>query len=279
MLAAMSLPLDSDGYPRATDVRRGHADSHVTTSANRRWWDSAAPAYLAEHGSDLGAADFLWCPEGLRESSAGLLGEVEGRDVLEVGCGSAPCSRWLATRGARPIGLDLSGAMLVNAAKQGRRSSISVPLVQADASALPFCSDRFDLACSAFGGLPFVADAGSVLNEVARVLRPGGSFVFSVTHPFHWVFPDDCDPAHLQVTGSYFDRRPYLEFDAQGQPMYVEHHRTIGDWVGLLRAAGFRLDDLIEPQWQPGRDVVWGYWSAERAALIPGTAIFCARLL
>jgi len=271
----MSLPLDSDGYPRADGVQRGGADADATRSANRRWWDRAAPAYLAEHGVDLGVADFLWCPEGLRESEAGLLGEVAGRTVLEVGCGSAACSRWLATQGAMPVGLDLSYAMLTHAAQASARSGIGVPLIQADVAALPFATASFDLACSAFGGLPFVADVGAALSEIARTLRPRGRFVFSVTHPFHWVFPDDSDPTHLQVTGSYFDRRPYVELDAQNQPLYVEHHHTIGDWIGCITAAGFVLDDLVEPTWLPGRGVVWGYWSAGRAALIPGTAIWC----
>ncbi len=278
MLAHMSLPLDCDGYPRADDVQRGAADAEATRTANRRWWNSAARAYLTEHGQDLGMADFLWCPEGLREGQARLLGNVTGRRVLEVGCGSAPCARWLAAQGAHPVAMDLSEMMLAEAAGYASRTGIHLPLVQADATELPFAGASFDIACSAFGGFPFVADAGTALAEVARVLRPGGRFVFSVTHPFHWVFPDDPDPAHLRVTSSYFDRRPYLELDAQGRPMYVEHHRTMGDWIRLLVAAGLVLDDVIEPVWQPGREVVWGYWSAGRAALVPGTAIFCTTL-
>ena len=276
MLQEMTLPLDSDGYPRADAVQRSVADADATRTANRRWWNQAAPAYLTEHGQDLGLADFLWCPEGLRESEARLLGAVAGCSVLEVGCGSAPCARWLRSQGAAPVGLDLSDGMLARATEAGRQTGIDVPLVQADATALPFAAASFDLACSAFGGFPFVADAAAALDEVSRVLRPGGRFVFSVNHPFHWVFPDDSDPARLQVTGSYFDHRPYVELDEQGRPMYVEHHRTMGDWVRSIVAAGLLLEDVIEPVWQPGRDVVWGYWSPERAALIPGTAIFCA---
>ncbi len=278
MLARMSLPLDSDGYPRADDVGRGAADAGATRSANRRWWNCAAPAYLSEHGQDLGAADFLWCPEGVRESEARLLGDVAGRRVLEVGCGSAPCARWLASQAADPVGMDLSEGMLTEAALHAAQTGIYLPLVQGDATALPFAEASFDIVCSAFGGFPFVADVGTALAEVARVLRRKGRFVFSVTHPFHWVFPDDPDPAQLRVTGSYFDRRPYLELDAQGRPMYVEHHHTMGDWIRLIVGAGFVLDDVVEPVWQPGRDVVWGYWSPDRSALVPGTAIFCATL-
>lgn len=275
-IAAMTTPLDTDGYPRADAILRSPVAADATRAANRRWWNDAAPAYLADHGEDLGLSDFLWCPEGLRESEAGLLGDVVGRCVLEVGCGAAHCSRWLTEQGANPVGLDLSDGMLDRAAEYGRQTGIAVPLVQADVCALPFAASSFDLACSAFGGLPFVADAAAALAEVARVLRPGGHFVFSVNHPIHWVFPDDSDPARLTISGSYFDRRPYVELDAQGQPMYVEHHRTVGDWIRHLVAAGFVVDDLVEPEWQPEREVIWGYWSAARAALVPGTAIFRA---
>src|SRR5690349_12278206 len=110
------LVLADDGYPAAGGVDRRAAGAEESARANRRWWDAAAPAYLAEHGSDLGDADFLWCPEGLREADAHLLGDVEGRRVLELGCGSAPCSRWLLSAGAAPVAFDLSGGMLARAA-------------------------------------------------------------------------------------------------------------------------------------------------------------------
>ena len=179
-----------------------------TVAANRRWWDADAADYLAAHADFLGRADFVWCPEGLRESDAGLLGELSGRRVLEVGCGSAPCARWLATQGARVVGLDLSAGMLRHAAQAARETGLPVPLVQADAGRLPFADSSFDLACSAFGAVPFVADSAAVMREVARVLRPGGRWVFAVTHPLRWIFPDDPGEAGLTVAQSYFDRIP-----------------------------------------------------------------------
>src|SRR3712207_3874911 len=80
--------------------------------AGRHWWDGAAEEYLAEHGDFLGAADFLWCPEGLREADARLLGDPAGRDVLEVGAGAGQCTRWLRTQGARAVATDVSAGML-----------------------------------------------------------------------------------------------------------------------------------------------------------------------
>ena len=271
------LPLGSDGYPAAGGVARRPAGQDESARANRRWWDAAAPAYLAEHGTDLGDADFLWCPEGLREADAGLLGDVAGRRVLEIGCGSAPCSRWLARQGADVVALDLSGGMLARAAELNRATGTAVPLLQADAGALPLATASADVACSAYGGLPFVADAGAVLAEVTRVLRPGGRFVASVNHPMRWPFPDSPDPEDLQITSSYFDRTPYVETDGAGRAVYVEHHRTVGDWVRAVVGAGLVLADLVEPEWTPGRTQHWGQWSPERGALVPGTLILVCR--
>jgi len=272
------LPLGGDGYPAAGGVVRRPAGAAESSRANRRWWDAAAPAYLAEHGSDLGDVDFLWCPEGLREADAHLLGDVTGRRVLEVGCGSAACSRWLRTAGADPVALDLSGGMLARAAQLNTATGVAVPLLQADAGALPLAHASVDLACSAYGGLPFVADVEGALAEVTRVLRPGGRFVASVNHPMRWPFPDSPDPDDLRIVSSYFDRSPYVETDEHGRTVYVEHHRTVGDWVRAVVGAGLVLSDLLEPEWTPGRTENWGQWSPERGALVPGTLILvCER--
>jgi SAM-dependent methyltransferase len=267
------LPLGGDGYPAAGGVARRPVGAVESVRANRRWWDAAAPAYLAEHGGDLGDVDFLWCPEGLREADAHLLGEVAGRRVLEIGCGSAPCARWLRRAGADVVALDLSAGMLSRAAELNRATGLAVPLLQADAGALPLGDGTVDVACSAFGGLPFVADVGGVLAEVARVLRPGGEFVASVNHPLRWPFPDSPDPEDLTVVSSYFDRTPYVETDDAGLTVYVEHHRTVGDWVRAVVGAGLVLEDLLEPEWTPGRTQDWGQWSPARGALVPGTLI------
>jgi SAM-dependent methyltransferase len=275
-------PTTDDAYGPAASggigVGRRLADATATTRANRHWWDTDADAYHAEHGEFLGVADFVWCPEGLREAEAQLLGDVTGRRILEVGAGSAMCSRWLVRRGARPTAVDLSAGMLRHARAGAAATGIEVPLVQADAQHLPFRAATFDLAFTAFGAVPFVADSAQVMREVARVLRPGGRWVFATSHPFRWVFPDDPSPAGLTATMSYFDRTPYVEFDRHGVPTYVEHHRTLGDRVAEINGAGFRLVALREPEWPADLTHEWGQWSPLRGAILPGTAIYVCEL-
>jgi SAM-dependent methyltransferase len=256
---------------------RRDADAAETARANRTWWDQEAEEYYAEHGSFLGDDDFVWGPEGLRESNARLLGQVRGQRLLEIGAGAAQCSRYAARQGARVVATDISGGMLRRGADLNRRftreSGLTVPLVQCDATTLPFSDGAFDTVFTSYGAVPFVADSAMLMAQAARVLRPGGRFVFSTTHPIRWALPDDPDHPGLVVSNSYFDRTPYVEQDS-GAATYVEHHRTLGDRVRELTAAGLRLVDLVEPEWPQENQQVWGGWSPLRGALIPGTAIF-----
>jgi SAM-dependent methyltransferase len=258
-------------------VARRDAGAAESVRASRSWWDGYAADYQVQHGKFLGDTDFVWGPEGLRESEARLLGDVAEREVLEVGCGAAQCSRWLRRQGAWPVAFDLSRGQLAEAQRLEAATGTGVPLVQADAGRLPFRDEVFDLACSAYGAVPFVADSAAVMAEIARVLRPGGRWVFSTTHPFRWCFRDDPGPAGLVVESSYFDRRAYVEQDGRGRATYVEHHRTIGDRVREIVTAGLVVDDIVEPRWPDGHEQAWEQWSPLRGRLMPGTAIFVCR--
>ena len=260
-------------------AERRTIDERESRVANRRDWDRYADEYQATHGTFLGDAGFVWGPEGQREADLRLLGEVDGRRVLEVGCGAAQCSRWLRTRGAAAIGLDLSVRQLQHSRRIDGQTGLPVPVVQGTATALPFADTTFDVVFSSFGALQFVADIEEAVGEVARVLVPGGRFVFSITHPTRWMFPDDPTEQGLTASQSYWDRTPYVEVDeATGAVSYAEHHRTLGDWVRLLAGHGFVLRDLVEPEWPEGHERVWGGWSATRGRVTPGTAIFVADL-
>lgn len=271
--------MEQHHLPQTVHVERRAVGEAESRRANGPDWDRYADEYQATHGTFLGDAGFVWGPEGLTEEEAGVLGPVEGRDVLEVGSGAGQCSRWVRTHGGRGFGLDLSMRQLQHSRRIDDGTGVAVPSLLGTATALPFADGSFDIVFSAFGALQFISEIDVAVAEVARVLRPGGRFAFSITHPTRWSFPDDPGEPGLTASQSYWDRTPYVETDdASGRVSYVEHHRTLGDWVSLLAGAGFRITDLLEPEWPEGHDRVWGGWSGLRGRLTPGTAIFGADL-
>lgn len=272
-------PVEQPWPHPAVRVERRPVGERESRLANGPDWDRYADEYQTTHGAFLGDVGFVWGPEGLTEDVAGVLGEVDGKDVLEVGSGAGQCARWVRAHGGRAIGLDLSHRQLKHSQRLDQQTGVAVPSVRATATRLPFADDSFDVVFSSFGALQFVSDLGATIEETARVLRRGGRFAFSITHPTRWMFPDDPGEAGLVASQSYWDRTPYVEVDeATGEVAYVEHHRTLGDWVGLLAGAGFRITRLVEPEWPAGHDRVWGGWSRTRGLLTPGTAIFAADL-
>lgn len=255
---------------------RFSVDATTSATANRHWWDAQAGDYLAEHGSFLGDTDFVWGPEGWTEAELGLLGELAGKRVLEFGAGAAQAGRWCAAQGAQVVATDISAGMLHQAARINVDSGVAPQLVQCDASKLPFAPASFDIAFSAFGAVPFIADTAALMRELARVLKPGGLLAFSTSHPMRWAFPDAPGEAGLTVSQSYFDTTPYAE--ARGEDVtYVEHHRTMEGRVQELLDAGLTLTGLRELPWHPNNTQTWGGWSPLRGRKIPGTLVLTAR--
>src|SRR6478609_5616527 len=172
-------------------VERRPVTEDESRRANGPDWDRYADEYQATHGEFLGDSGFVWGPEGLTEAEAGVLGDVAGLDVLEVGSGAGQCSRWVRVHGGTSYGLDLSARQLQHSRRIDEETGIAVPSVLGTATALPFGEGSFDVVFCSFGALQFVADIDVALAETARVLRPGGRFAFSITHPTRWSFPDD----------------------------------------------------------------------------------------
>ncbi len=271
--------MTDDPYPEIAHITRRSVGAAESTRASRSWWERSADDYQAAQDDFLRDA-FVWGPEGLDEAQARLLGDptsVTQARALEVGCGAAWCSRWLRQQGVtRVVGVDVAFRQLQHSLRIDDAEGFHVPVAQADVSRLPFADASFDLVFSAFGGFPFVPDAGAAVAESARVLRPGGRLVFSVSHPIRWCFPDEPGTRGLVADHPYFDRQAYVEQDSRGRASYVEHHHTVGDWVRAVAGAGLRLCDLVEPEWPADNDRVWEGWSPLRGRIIPGTAIFAA---
>ena len=209
------------------------------TNDTKDWWDRAAKPYQDDCRIPV---DIHYGPSSPNEDELNLLGDVEGRDVLEIGCGGAQCSIAFALRGARVTALDLSDQQLEFARALAARHEVEIAFRQHDIKDLaPIASDSQDIVFSAFA-LTFVADRKGTFREVCRVLRPGGVFVFSLDHPFF----RKVDPETLRVVESYNETGPFS--DDRGELGHVMIYRyNVGDLHEALVEAGLVVQRVIEP--------------------------------
>ena len=267
------------GVDRRHRVTRRRSATPRPAGPTGGWWDADADDYQAEHGAFLGDVDFVWCPEGLREADARLLGDV--RRAPGAGARAAaprpPPAGW-PPRAPRPVAMDLSAGMLRHAAPAADRHR-GTRAAGAGRRAGPAASPTrsFDIVCTAFGAIPFVADSAAVMREVSRVLRPGGRWVFSVTHPMRWIFLDDPGEGGLIAVHSYFDRSPLRRAGRRrGAPPTSSSTAPSATGSGSWSPPASACCDLVEPEWPEGHEGIWGQWSPLRGRLFPGTAIFVA---
>jgi SAM-dependent methyltransferase len=212
--------------------------SHI--DKNRRHWDDESDAYQRRHGRTLRRTPMAWGVWRLPEAELDVLGEVRGLRVLELGCGAAQWSVALAKRGAKPIGLDLSGRQLAHARRARGRARVSLPLVQASAEQLPFAGGSFDIVFADHGALTFT-DPHRSIPEVARVLRPGGLLAFSQESPIHFVAWDAKRQRYgPSLIGDYYGMR------SDPDEVSVVFNLPYGEWIRLFRQSGLAVEDLIE---------------------------------
>jgi SAM-dependent methyltransferase len=173
----------------------------------------------------------------------GVLGDVAGLDVVELGCGTAYFSAKLARRGARVVGVDPTPAQLETARRMQRQTGIEFPLVEAPGEDVPLPDASFDLAFSEYGASLW-ADPQKWIAEAARLLRPGGRLVFLTNSMLaHLCTPDlDSDPIKNVLVRPLFGqyRTKWPEYPG------VEYHISHGEWIRVLRENGFVLDALHE---------------------------------
>ena len=225
---------------------------------NRAAWNADADDYQAQHGQQLVGDGRAWGTWGLLESELQVLGDVAGRDILELGCGAAQGSIDLARAGARPVGLDLSEGQLGHARRLLAQAGVKMPLVQASAEAVPLADASFDIVFCDHGAMNF-ADPYRTVPEVARLLRPGGLFAFCHLSPIaDLCWPDDADRAGERLVRDYFGMH---QIDAVDEVVFQLPH---GEWIRLFRANGLDILDLIEPR--PAPDAVSSYRNDEDRA-------------
>lgn len=248
-----------------------HDEDARITSENRRTWDSWSAGYQDKHGGPLdGALAEAWGLWRRPESELRLLDPVEGRDMLELGCGAAGWARSLAGRGARATGLDISAAQLGHARPGG--AACRVGLVLADACALPFRDQVFDLVLSDYGGMSW-ADPYRAVPEAARVLRPGGQLAFCTSTPF---FAMCWDSETRTLTPAL--RRAYFGLHtrrvAQAATDFVLGY---GEWARLLRSSGLLVEALVEEPPPPDAVTTFTDRPREWTSRWPVEAIWSAR--
>lgn len=250
-------------------------DDHVLE--NRAVWDGNAPAYESSGRRRWSDDDVTWGVFNVPESDVGMLAglDLDGADVLELGCGTGYVSAWLARRGARCTGIDNSPAQLGNAQRFQAEFGPAFPLVHGDAERLPFADQAFDIAISEYGASIW-CDPYRWVPEAARVLRPGGRLVFLRNGLLFILCVPDAD-----AEGPAADRllRPYFGLHRVEWPEDpgVEFHMGFGDWVRVLRDNGFDVEDYIEVRPRPEATTTFQYVTPEWAQRWPCEEVWKAR--
>jgi SAM-dependent methyltransferase len=243
---------------------------------NKKEWEVAAAEY-EESGrrSWAGENEPGWGIWHAPETQVRALPDVAGKDVIELGCGTAYWSAWLARMGARPVGVDITDAQLANARKFMSRYGPEFPLVQASAEAVPLPDESFDIAFSEYGASIW-CDPYLWIPEASRLLRPGGELVFLVngTLLMLCMADDESSPTTPSLVRDYFGMHRFEWPEDDG----VDFHLGYGDWIRLLRANGFEVEDLIEIQAPAGAPESRYPWaSKEWARRWPSEEIWKAR--
>jgi SAM-dependent methyltransferase len=217
------------------------------TRTNRDYTDGRAASSWARD-------EITWGVFQVPEESLGVLGDVAGLDVVELGCGTAYFSAWLAKRGARPVGVDPTPAQLATALRLQTETGIDFPLVEAPGEAVPLPDGSFDLAVSEYGASLWAVPERWVA-EAHRLLRPGGRLVFLVNSPLLILCSPDEGLAEERLLRPQFDM---YRFEWPGE-LGVEFILPHGKWVELLRATGFEVEALHELQ-APAGSTTHGYY-------------------
>lgn len=212
--------------------------------ANRADWDAHADEWVAPGRRDWARAEPWWGIFTVPESQLRVLpDDLEGLDAVELGCGTAYVSAWLARRGARPVGIDNSERQLATARRLQQEFGLDFPLVHGNAETTPFDDASFDFAISEYGASIW-CDPYRWIPEAARILRPGGRLVFLVNAPLAIMCaPDDeTIPAGDRLLRPYFGMHRVEWPDDDG----VEFHLPHGELIALLRRSGFEIEALTE---------------------------------
>ena len=237
---------------------------------NRAFWDTWSDEYQAQHAEQLNKQELAWGVWALPERELNVLGDVAGKDILELGCGAAQWSIFLAKLGARPVGLDNSSRQLEHARQLMAEHGVAFPLVHASAESVPLPDASFDIVFCDHGAMSW-ADPYRTVPEAARLLRPGGLLAFNMS----CIIWEMCwDPATDNVDEHL--RHPYFDVRRWEDDKSVNFNLPYGEWIRLFRKHGLTVEDLIEPQPPANATTTYG-WNLEWARRWPAENIWKVR--
>ena len=208
---------------------------------NRARWTKSNAEYTHDAGvRSWQKREITWGVFEVPERELELLPELDGLDVIDLGCGTAYFSAWLAREGAKPVGVDITPAQLETARQMQRETGIEFRLLEANAEAVPLPDGSFDLAFSEYGASIW-CDPYKWIPEAARLLRPRGELVFlrNSTLSTLCVALDGWRET-LQRPQRGLHRLDWEDEDT------TEFHLSHGDLFRLLRESGFDVVDFVE---------------------------------
>jgi len=251
------------------------SDTPDYVAENRALWTTSNAEFTGDDAARAWSQEEItWGVFSVPERDVGVLGDVAGLDVIELGCGTAYVSAWLAMRGARPVGIDITPAQLATARRMQEETGLVFPLVEANAEDVPLPDESFDLVISEFGASIW-CDPYRWIPEATRLLRPGGRLHFLVNGTLLMLCsPDDEDaPVEDRLLRDYFDMH---RFDWPGDSA-VDFHLGYGDWIRLLRANGLEVEDLVEVRPQEGATTRYPWARLDWARRWPSEEVWKAR--
>jgi len=242
---------------------------------NEAFWDKQAHEYAGPGEQAWARDEPTWGVWRVPESQLELLpASLAGQDAIELGCGTAYVSAWLARRGARVVGVDSSQAQLATARRLQQEHCLEFPLLHGNAEAVPYPDASFDFAISEYGACLW-ADPHRWVPEAARLLRPGGRLVFLTNAFLHTL----CVPAEGESPATDRLLRPAFGMFRVEWPgeIGVEFHLSHGDWIRILRGAGFEIEDLIDVRPSPTSTTSWPFATLEWSRQWPCEEVWKAR--